>query len=102
MQPATAAPAAPASIAATRAFYEALARSCDGDVAQIELALTNLAELELDEATLDGFQSAQEDAQQAAARARRVLAELAGHHVMEDAVNATTGAAKTEFYQPGE
>ena len=96
-----AAPAAPASIAATRAFYEQLAAGCDGDVAQIELALAHLAELELDEATLGGFQSAQEDAQQAAARARRVLAELAGHRVMEDAVNATPDAARTAFYQEG-
>ncbi|HKT04739.1 MAG TPA: hypothetical protein VJT31_34935 [Rugosimonospora sp.] len=65
-----------ATIARTRAFYEALAHGCDSDVEQIEVALAYLAELQLDEQTLDGFQSAQEDARGAAARCRSVLAVL--------------------------
>ncbi|HKT04760.1 MAG TPA: hypothetical protein VJT31_35040 [Rugosimonospora sp.] len=91
-----------ATIARTRAFFEALARGCDSDVEQIEVALAHLAELELDEQTLDGFQSAQEDAARAAARCRSTVAVLdARQALLEDAVNATPDAAKTDFYQEG-
>ncbi|HKT04751.1 MAG TPA: hypothetical protein VJT31_34995 [Rugosimonospora sp.] len=92
--------AAATNIAGTRAFFEALARGCDSDVEQIEVALAHLAELELDEQTLDGFQSAQEDAQRAAARCRTVIVVLnARHHQMEEAVRATPDAARVEFYE---
>ncbi|HKT04961.1 MAG TPA: hypothetical protein VJT31_36055 [Rugosimonospora sp.] len=95
-------PLTAATIGATRAFYTGLAHGCDSDVEQIEVALAHLAELQLDEQTLDGFQSAQEDAQRAAARCRRLLAVLdARHGQLEEAVNATPDAAKTEFYQTG-
>ncbi|HKT04747.1 MAG TPA: hypothetical protein VJT31_34975 [Rugosimonospora sp.] len=91
-----------ATIARTRAFFEALARGCDSDVEQIEVALAHLAELELDEQTLDGFQSAQEDAARAAARCRSTVAVLdARQALLEQAVNATPDAAKTEYYQDG-
>jgi len=90
------------TIGQTRTFYEALARCCDTDVQHIELALADLAALGLDEATLDGFQSAQEDARRAAGRCRSTIAVLdARQALLEEAVNATPGAAKTEFYQDG-
>ncbi|HKT02253.1 MAG TPA: hypothetical protein VJT31_22220 [Rugosimonospora sp.] len=90
------------TIQATRAFYDGLARSCHTDVEQIEVALAHLAELELDEQTLDGFQSAQEDAARAAARCRSTVAVLdARQALLEQAVNATPDAAKTEYYQDG-
>jgi len=90
------------TIMQTRAFYEALARSCEADVEQIELALADLAAMELDEATLDGFQSAQDDARRAAQRARRTVAVLDERQgLLEQAVNATPDAARVEFYRDG-
>ncbi len=102
--PPTAGPAGEVTtIMQTRAFYEALARSCEADVEQIELALADLAALELDEATLDGFQSAQDDARRAAQRARRTVAVLdERQELLEQAVNATPDAARVEFYQNGD
>ena len=89
------------NIQATRAFYEALAAACDTDITQIETALGTLAEMELDQDTLNGFQSAQEDAQRAAARCRNAVQVLnAKQSLLEEAVNATPDAAKTEFYEP--
>ncbi len=89
------------NIVATRTFYEALAGACDTDIQQIEVALGTLAEMELDQDTLNGFQSAQEDAQRAAGRCRNAIAVLnAKQALLEEAVNATPDAAKTEFYEP--
>jgi len=80
-----------------------LTAACEADVAQIELALSHLAALDLDEATLDGFQSAQEDARRAAGRCRSTIQVLnAKQALLEEAVNATPDAAKTEFYQDGD
>ncbi len=88
------------TIGRTHAFYDALARCCEADVQQIELALADLAALELDEATLDGFQSAQDDARRAAGRCRSTIAVLdARQALLEEAVNATPDAARIEFYQ---
>ncbi len=90
------------TIAATRAFYAQLAASCQADVGQIELALANLAVLELDAATIAGLQSVQDDARRAAERCARLLEVLdVTHRLMEDAVTATPEAAKREFYQHG-
>jgi rubrerythrin len=99
--PPTTAPAGDVStIVATRAFYHGLAAACEADVEQIEVALGNLAELELDQDTFDGFQSAQEDARRAADRCSHTVAVLdQRHRQLEEAVAATPDAARTEFYQ---
>lgn len=51
------------TVGATRAFLSYIAAGLDSDIGQIELALAVLAGPELDEATLDDFQTVQQDAQ---------------------------------------
>src|SRR4051794_494301 len=91
-----------ATIMQTRTFFAGLGPACDDDVAQVELALATLAEFGLDEQTLDNFQTVQDDARRAAARCRATITVLDTRHgQLEEAVNATPDAARTDFYRDG-